>query len=284
MSQFEKDFFKLMVNAVFGKTQENVRKRINVEVVTRRARALKLVCKPSFKRSVEVREDMTLIQNSITNICLNKPLYIGFSVLDLSKLHMYRFHYENMRPRYSNINLCFTDTDSFLYEVETEDVYRDMLDDAENYDFSDYESTHHCFEGMTDKEVEQIREKNKKALGKFKDELKGLPLREIIGLRPKCYSLLYLSNNLTEKQKHTAKGVKEAVKKAFLRHVLYKDTLEDLSSVIVAQNAIKSEAHQVGTYHQNKVALTAFDTKRWICDNGIDTRAFGHKDNVIVDK
>ena len=212
---------------------------------------------------------MTLIQNSITNICLNKPLYVGFSVLDLSKLHMYRFHYENMRERYSNINLCFTDTDSLLYEVETHDLYSGMLNDAESYDFSDYEPTHHCFDGIHEKDVERIRMENKKALGKFKDELKGLTLKELIGLRPKCYSLLYLLANLTADEKQTAKGVKMAVKKAFLRHIMYKETLENLSSVLVAQNSIKSNAHQIGSYHQNKIGLSD------ICDNGIDTRAFG---------
>ena len=109
--------------------------------------------------------------------------------------------------------------------------------------------------------------------------MKGLTLKELIGLRPKCYSLLYLLTNLTEDEKQTAKGVKKAVKKAFLRHIIYKETLDNLSSFIVSQNSIKSKGHQIGSYHQKKTALTAFDTKRWICDNGIDTRAYGHKDN-----
>ena len=215
-SEFEKDFYKLMVNAVFGKAQENLRNRINVEVVTNRARALKLVSKPSCKRSLDVREDLTVIQNSITNICLNKPLYVAFSVLDLSKLHMYKFHYENMRQRYSNINLCFTDTDSLLYEVETDDIFDDMIDDSDNYDLSDYEPSHHCFKGMSEKDVMRFQQQNKKAIGKFKDELKGLTLKELIGLRPKCYSLLYLLSNLTEDEKQTAKGVKKTVKRLFL--------------------------------------------------------------------
>ena len=90
-----------------------------------------------------------------------------------------------------------------------------------------------------------------------------------------------ISSDLTEEEKQTAKGVKKAVKKAFLRHVMYKETLDNLSSFVVTQNVIKSKAHTIGTYHQNKTALTAFDTKRWICDNGVETRAFGHVNNNV---
>ena len=122
---------------------------------------------------------------------------------------------------------------------------------------------------------------NKKVIGKFKDELSGMTLD--IGLRPKCYSLLFrgkvkdnkvIHTDMAEKQ--TAKSVKESVKKAHLRHKHYKETLNNLSIVSVSQNLIKSRAHKVGTYHQTKVALTAFDTKRYICDDNINTLAYGH--------
>ena len=115
---------------------------------------------------------------------------------------------------------------------------------------------------------------NKKVLGKFKDELNSLPLEEFIGLRSKCYSLLYDK----DKEKQTAKGTKSAVKRAYLRHHHYREVLDNLSTVRVKQNVIKSRHHQIGTYHQNKAALTAFDTKRWICDDGIHTLAYGHCD------
>ena len=132
-------------------------------------------------------------------------------------------------------------------------------------------------------DIEQIKRMKKKALGKFKDELKGLTLKEFIGLRPKCYSLLYQLANLTEEEeKQIAKSVKKSVKKASLRHASYKDTLENLTTYFVKQNTIKSKAHQIGSYHQTKVALTAFDKKRWICDNGVDTKAFGYRVSCII--
>ena len=263
-SDFQKDFFKLMNNSVFGKTQENLRNRVNVEVITNRETALRRVCKPTFKRSYTIHDNLTVMQTAVTNLELNKPLYVGYSVLELSKLHMYDFHYRKMIPRYPNqLSLCFTDTDSLLYEVETSDIFRDMYNSINNYDFSDYPIDHPNY-----------NTKNKKKIGKFKDELNGRALEEFIGLRPKCYSLLYDN----DKQKQTAKGTKTAVKKAHLRHHHYQDVLTNLSTLRVKQNTIKSRHHQIGSYSQNKAALTAFDTKRWICQDGINTLAYGHFD------
>ena len=271
-STFAKDFFKLMNNSVFGKTQENLRNRVNVEVITKRNIALKRACKPGFKRLQTIRDDLVVMQTAISNLRLDKPVYVGFSVLDLSKLLMYVFHYEKMLTRYENIKLCFTDTDSLLYEIQTDNIYKDMQSTIHDYDFSDYPTEHFLHNNN-----------HKKEIGKFKDELNSIPLGEFTGLRPKCYSLEFngevkknviTHTNLTEKQ--IAKGTKEKVKKAHLRHHHYKKVLEELSTISVKQNTIKSKAHTISTYHQTKVALTAFDTKRWICDDNVNTYAYGH--------
>ena len=192
-SDFGKDFFKLMNNRVFGKIQENLRNRVNVEIVTERNVALKRIAKPSFKRSMTIHEDLVVMQTAVTNLELNKPVYVGFSVLDLSKLLMYEFHYDKMLRLYgNNINLCFTDTDSLLYEIQTEDLYADMLSHVDDYDFSAYPHDHPNFDLG-----------NKKVIGKFKDELNGHPLEQFIGVLPKCYSLLYSENGIS-KEKQTA--------------------------------------------------------------------------------
>ena len=142
-SDFEKNFFKLMNNAVFGmfiycqdrntplmtiqsfksisnscgypfyfsgKTQENLRNRVNIEVVTNEDKALKRVAKPSFKRSLKIRNDMVLIQTHMAKVKLNRPIYVGFTVLETSKLHMAQFHYDKMLQWFDDITLCFTDT------------------------------------------------------------------------------------------------------------------------------------------------------------------------------
>ena len=205
------------------------------------------------------------MQTAVTNLELNKPVYVGFSVLDLSKLLMYEFHYEKMREQYGNdIKLCFTDTDSFLYEIRTDDVYADMLRHADEYDFSAYPPNHPNFDP-----------RNKKVIGKFKDELNGLPLEEFIGVLPKCYSLQYREHDKV-KEKQAAKGSTHEAKKRFLRHEHYCSTLQTMGSVVLRQNMIKSRNHELGTYNQSKVALTAFDIKRWICGNNVDTLAHGH--------
>ena len=124
---------------------------------------------------------------------------------------------------------------------------------------------------------------NKKVLGKFKDEMFSLCLEEFIGLRPKCYSLLFNGQvkkniviNYDQAEKQVAKGTKKMVKKRYIRHSHYKDVVENLNQLYVEQNTILSVRHNIGTYHQTRVALTAFDTKRWIQDDGIHTLAYGH--------
>ena len=276
-SDFGKDFYKLMNNSVFGKTQENLRNRVNVEVITKRNVALKRVCKPSFKRSQVIHDDLVIIQSAVSNLELNKPIYVGFTVLELSKLLMYQFHYEKMLQWYDEIELCFTDTDSLLYDIQTDDIFADMgqADRNDNFDFSGY---------LKGKDGYFLQSnKNKKILGKFKDELNGCPLLEFIGLRSKCYSLLsygevkdnrVIHEKLSEKQ--VDKGVKKSVKKKHLRHRHYKEVLNNLSEIVITQNVIKSKKHSIGTYHQRKTALTAFDTKRWVCSNNVNTLAYGH--------
>ena len=109
-----------------------------------------------------IRSDLVVMQNAVSNLELNKPVYIGFSVSDLSKLHMYKFHYEKMLSRYEDVRLYFTDTDSLLYEIETLDIFQDMAEYIDDYDFSDYPKDHHLY-----------NTRQKKVIGKFKDELNG---------------------------------------------------------------------------------------------------------------
>ena len=119
----------------------------------------------------------------------------------------------------------------------------------------------------------------------MKDELNGMCLEEFVGLRPKCYSLLFngrvMNNRVVDSEQHHSaknKGTKDSVKKAHLRHSHFRQCLEELKTISVTQNVIKSKAHTVSSFHMNKIALTAFDTKRWILDDNTSTLAHGHKD------
>ena len=132
-TSFDKDFFKLMNNSVFGKTMEDVRNRINYEITTNEERAKKLLNHPAFKlRHIikpETGEDYGIIgvEKTKTVVKLNKPIYCGFSILEFSKNHMQRFYYDTLKKFYGDrVRLSYTDTDSFILEIETEDVYEDF--------------------------------------------------------------------------------------------------------------------------------------------------------------
>ena len=115
-----------MNNAIFGKTMENVRKRINVELVHKEKRLKKLVAKPTFRNFKIFTEDLTAVQLFQSNLLFNKPIQVGFSILDLSKTLMYEFHYDYIKEKYPEAKLLFTDTDSLCYDIPTEDIYKDM--------------------------------------------------------------------------------------------------------------------------------------------------------------
>ena len=177
-SDFVKDFYKLMINGFFGKTQENLRKRVNVELVTEEKILKKRVASPKFKRGLEISEKLTVIQSCITTLMLNRPIYVGLAVLELSKLHMYNLHYCEIKIRYPTAQLWFTDTDSLCYLIHTDDIYRDMVSDmlygSKLYDMSDFPEEHHYFTGREQETVRLIKMENKKTVGKLKDELKGM--------------------------------------------------------------------------------------------------------------
>ena len=126
-ADFEKDFFKLMNNSVFGKTMENVRNRVNVKLVTNELSLNKLVKKPNFKSANIFHENLVPIHMEKTTVKLNKPIQIGMSILDLSKTLMYKFHYDYVKPKWGDrATLLFTDTDSLCYEIKTDDFYEDI--------------------------------------------------------------------------------------------------------------------------------------------------------------
>ena len=137
---FLKDVFKLMNNSVFGKPQEKLRNRVYVELVTDARLLRKRVAKPTFYRD-NPTDCLSVIQSKVAILTLNRPIYVGFTVLELSKLHMYDFHYNHMKVKYpyaNQLRLLFTDTDSLAYVVQTGDIYKDIATDAADwYDFSE---------------------------------------------------------------------------------------------------------------------------------------------------
>ena len=201
MSAFEKDFYNLMNNSVFGKTMENLRKQVDIKLVqtdgTENEKIRKIMAMPNFNRHVKFSDELSAIHVHKTKLILNKPTYVGFSVLYLSKHLMYDWYYSKLKMKYSeNCTLLYTDTDSLLVDIKTKDAYKDMSEIKDDYDFSDYPKEHPLCD-----------ETNKKVIGKMKDECTGSPIAEYIGLCPKLYSVLRADEQLIKK----AKGVKKYV-------------------------------------------------------------------------
>ena len=267
-NSFEKDFFKLMNNSVFGKTMENLRKRSNIKLETDQEHLLKLTRQPTYVSSKIFDENLVGVQMKKVRLVLDKPSYVGFSILELSKTLMYDFHYNYIRKKYPDAKLLFTDTDSLVYHIKTEDVYEDFFVDRHLFDNSDYpESSKFYFAD------------NKNVIGKFKDEASGDPITEFVGLKSKMYSYKTDCSNGTEnKENKTAKGVKKNVIKRELCYSDYRDTLFNCTTMRHKMRTIRSEYHQISSYQINKVSLSPFDDKRYILDDGITSYAYGdHK-------
>ena len=266
-NDFEKDMFKLMNNAVFGKTMEDMRGRVDIQLISDEKQYKKIVCKPQFMQQKIYSENLVAVKQVKKTITLNKPIYIGVAVLDLSKLHMYQFHYDYIKPKYGDkATLLFTDTDSLCYKIETADIYKDMDDNKGLFDRSGYE-----MDGFRKQD-----NLNKKVIGKFKDETDGVPIVEFVGLRAKMYSILLD----TKKEKKTGKGIKKSCLKKNVVHNDYKRCL--LGSVkdqrqLVSFNNLRSIDHNIGLYRYTKVGLSCANDKSFLLGDGITSYAYGHK-------
>ncbi|XP_064629257.1 uncharacterized protein LOC135488549 [Lineus longissimus] len=267
-NDFDKDLYKLMNNSVFGKTMENVRKRVDVKLVraSEEDKLRRLIAKPNYARSKIFDDNLAALHMHETNLYLNRPIYVGMFILDLSKLLMYDFYYNQIKVKYgSGANLLYTDTDSLLMQIETEDIYADMAGESDLYDTCDYPPENPLYST-----------KNKKVIGKTKDECAGVPVAEFVGLRPKMYSI----RRADAKEIRKAKGVKKNVVKQEIRHEQYKECLFEKKVFHHGMNALRSEGHHIYGLRINKVSLSPMDTKRWIAEDGIHTLAYGHKDAI----
>ncbi|GFY59102.1 uncharacterized protein TNIN_277771 [Trichonephila inaurata madagascariensis] len=175
-NDFEKDFYKLMNNSVFGKTMENIRKRLDIGLCCDPKKAGKLIAKPNFKGRTIFDENLVAIHMHKTAVLFDKPIYVGMSILDLSKSLIYDFHYNMMKPKYGgNIKLLYMDTDSFIYDIKTKDFHEDMKGMIDYFYTSEYPENNRY----------GLPRVNKKVLGKMKDENAGRIMEEFVGLRSK---------------------------------------------------------------------------------------------------
>ena len=266
-SEVARSFYKLKNNSLYGKTVENIRKRVDLRICNSEKKLVTCASKATFKRTIDITDDLILAELSKEMVCLDKPIYIGQAVLDLSKLRMYRLHYnelERYRQEFDcQLNIVACDTDSFFLEcvgVNLDEQLLPAMMRDKLLDTSNYAKDHPLYSTQFASQI-----------GKFKDEGGGSThFIDAVFLRPKLYSL---KTREVGKDVVKAKGVN--VKQAALHHEEYVDVLTCNSQRYAKQRRIGSHEHQLYTFASTKLALSCNDDKRcWLSTN--DSLAYGH--------
>ena len=261
-SEFESDLAKLQANATFGKTMENIRNRVNIRLIADPGKLRKAVSKPSYRQAQIINPDLVMVRAARQKIMLTKPIAVGFCILELSKLTMYKFYYDYLKPKYQErCMLLFTDTDSLCCQIQTPDLYKDMSEAMDLFDTSNFDPDHSLYS-----------KNNYRVLGKMKSETGSTPPVEFVGLRAKMYSL-----SCGDKSQKKVKGIKKKYVKKSVRHDSFVNVLRNIEPHTEAKfRLFRSTNHVLNTLEITKLCLSPFDDKRYILEDGIHTLAYGH--------
>ena len=262
-SVFHSNFWKLISNSAYGKLLQDPSKYNNLQMVSQPFICRELVSKPTFKRIVIYNKRFVGIENKREFVLLNKPIIAGFAVLELSKLHVYKFHYLYMKRLYGDkCELLMTDTDSLIYEVNDPDFDRDTSNNRQYFDLSNYPPENPLYDPT-----------NKKLRGTFKNEFPHDPVLYFVGVRSKMYVTLHESQCENKK----AKGLPKSV----VAHMKFDEYLKALNPEEEIKHhtfrAIRSNLHVIRSADYKKKGLSPFDDKRYVLSDGIHTLAHGHR-------
>ena len=260
-NDFERQRYKQTANATFGKFLQNVRKYKSVVLVDNPKSASFQASKPGFKHFTIFSPDLVSVESRKPSVVLDRPIYCGFSILEKSKLVMFEMYFDVIKKISPSAKILFTDTDSFLIELQSDDLNKDLSLMKEHFDFSNLPKDHVLYST-----------ENAGVPGKFKDEVQGAAIAEFVGLRSKLYSLLLEDGS----RKMAACGVKKTVADSIMTHEAYKKTLFNSNDVAIKQNVLRSVKHDVFLTTCSRTSLTSYDDKRWIQDSGITSLAYGH--------
>ena len=264
-SDFEKDLYKLLSNAVYGKTIEQLRSRSHVKLISDPSVAKRYIRKPTCKSFQIINNDLTMVHLGKRKIQMNKPIFAGMVILDIAKSVVYDMHYNYILNKFGEkAKLLFTDTDSLTYSIETSDIYDDIRPDVlDHFDCSEYEESHILFSTV-----------NRKKLGMWKDEFsKTGPIRQFVGIRAKMYSIRCQDQKWN---KVKAKGIIKAYRQRKLRHKHFVRALCKKKTTKAKFWQIRSSVHNLKTVFVSKNSLNPCDCKRYILCNGVNTLSYGH--------
>ena len=241
----------------------------DIKLVTTDKKKNKLVSEPNYHTMNYISEDLSIIEMNKTKVKMNKPIYLGLLILDISTILMYEFWYDYMKPKYGNdVKLCYMDMDSFIMNIRMNDFYKYIANDVEKrFDTSNYEVNRPLPTG-----------KNKKVIGLMKDELGGKIITEFVTLRPKTY--LYLINNCKEDKK--AKGTKKCIIKKMITFNDYKNCLLKDEVILKSQQRFISKKHDVYTENINKIAFSNNDDIRIVSSDKITSYPYGYKGKKCI--
>lgn len=267
-NSFERDMFKLKINSIYGKTMENVENRVDIKLATQFAMnrqkrgAENYISKPNFKSAKIFDENLVAIQMQRLHVNYNKPIYVGFSILDISKTLIYTFFYGYLKNKYGEkVSLCYSDTDSLIALIETQNIYHDMKSNIELFDTSNFPENN----------IHEIP-RTPSLIGKMKDELAGNIIEIFLGTGSKAY---YVKAGGDEIKK--AKGIQKCAIKNQLSLSHYQSVVNDQGKVYCTMHTFRSDHHNIFTNYVRKVALSHFDDKRYLIPNSKRTLAWGHK-------
>ena len=255
-NDFEKDFYKLLNVAFYGKTMENVRNRLKIKFIKKdnHKKILEYQSKLNFNgihKSYKNCDSYTTKQNEVV---MDKPIYLGFTVLELSKLLMYETYYDKLQPYFGqeNIKLHYMDCDSFVLSIETENIINDLKNLENLFDFSNLNKNHELFSN-----------KNKKKVGKFKIETpKNIWIDEFVALRSKCYAFK-CGNDCNNKLKGISKSYSKNIKFDEYKKCLDGEEYQYECDIYI----LRSINHEMFLQKVKKSTLSIFDDKRCYINN-----------------
>lgn len=263
-TKFEQDQFKKVANSTYGKTIQNVRSYSIVKLHTTLKSLQRAISHHTFKNFVIIDKNLVQTNHLKPVIVHDKPIAVGMTILELSKFVMYNFFYNILLDSSFQIDLGFSDTDSFLFKTSNTKKFEKKI--KNHMDFSNYPTTHKLFSLQ-----------NKAKLGFFKDELEGkMSVSEFVGLRAKCYSMK-LKENFNKKihEKKVCKGLGRIAIEKRLKFKHYKKCLFSHHDRRYSFSTIRSKKQKVQTMQIKKKAISHFDSKRWLFDCGIHSVPYG---------
>ena len=274
-TDFEKELYKLLNNSIYGKTLENPMKYSILTFINSTNQFDEAVAKPGFEGSVFQQDNFMIAKMKHETVEYRKPLYLGASITEYAKFLMFHFYYAILQEFYGweKVNLLFTDTDSLMLEIFTEDIFADIAEINRRFD---------CPIDVSSFDPEVVKKyhiltKNNKRIGAFKSETGSEIIYDFVGLRSKMYS--YRIFGKEDEQHMRAKGVsKSAIR--YLSHENYQKCLDAISSQDARQpiemKNIRSRGHHIYSVVNEKFGLSSNDTKRYILPDKINTLAYGH--------